>query len=112
MLLSDWHIDDIEIDLDRTIFKIQSKKAFSLYERSIFNYLCNEDLQDENKEDVLDAFNIEEKIRKFKKNRSKKKILSFQTLSTLLTCSFIYFSCKGIVEHFKGFNNKNIRNST
>ncbi|CRG96833.1 conserved Plasmodium protein, unknown function [Plasmodium gallinaceum] len=112
MIAPEFFNGEIVLDLDSTIFKIQSEKIINFYEQTVYNYLYNDDnTKNDEKANITTAYRVDEKIKKLKKERNKKKGLSFQTLSLLVTFSFIYFSCKGIIDHFKLNGNQNIKKS-
>ncbi|SBS82282.1 conserved Plasmodium protein, unknown function [Plasmodium ovale] len=99
---------EIEVDLDSTIFQIETQRILDLYKETIYNYLFNGDSKNGKEDNLTNAINVDKKIRDLKKDRLIKKGYTFQSVSLLVTFSIIYFTFKGIVEHIKSLRNKNI----
>ncbi|KOB62490.1 hypothetical protein PFHG_04206 [Plasmodium falciparum HB3] len=91
---------EIELDLDNAVFKVESEKILDMYKKNILNDLFDNEYF-KNDKNLINARKLDNKFKELKKDRLIKKGYTLQSLTIMLTISVLYFTCKGLMEHFK-----------
>ncbi|KYO00265.1 hypothetical protein PGSY75_0928600 [Plasmodium gaboni] len=90
---------EIELDLDNAVFEVETEKILDMYKKNILNDIFDNDYF-KNDKNLIKAIKLDKKFKELKKDRLIKKGYTLQSLTVMLTISIIYFTCKGIMDHF------------
>ncbi|SOV76541.1 conserved Plasmodium protein, unknown function [Plasmodium sp. gorilla clade G3] len=91
---------EIELDLDNAVFKVETEKILEMYKNNILNDIFNNDYF-KNDKNLINARKLDNKFKELKKDRLIKKGYTLQSVTLMLTISLLYFTFKGLMEHFK-----------
>ncbi|GAW80349.1 hypothetical protein, conserved [Plasmodium gonderi] len=98
---------EIEVDLDDTIFNIETEKILGLYKQGIYDFLFyNGNFKNNKDNNLVNAVNIDRRIKDLKKDRLKKMGHTVQSVSIFVTFFLIYSAFKEIMHSIKVGINK------